>query len=171
VNPETTIAVAFNSGLGSGNVSLMASWAPGIAKLCELDILCVWTCANHNVDAPGELRVMSEVSLVCFATSLSLFLPLPLVLFASLLLLLALILCHVAVLQVLNAGIIVPAVKNPFHACSTFHSAARKNVDYSCANAVVYVTKGFAGGATVPPSIIQNASQLHRQLSQIARGM
>lgn len=61
LNKETTLVVGFNTGLGSGNVTLMASWVPALFQLCKLGFLCVWTCASENVDAVGELRVMQEV--------------------------------------------------------------------------------------------------------------
>jgi hypothetical protein len=57
---ETTIVVAYNSGMGSGDQKLQASWSTDVAFLLDQDILCLFTCANDYMDVPGEVRVMQQ---------------------------------------------------------------------------------------------------------------
>ena len=61
LDPASTLAVGFNTGHGSANVKLMASWAPGLYHLALAGILSAFTCANENIDARGEMRVMKQV--------------------------------------------------------------------------------------------------------------
>lgn len=55
---ETTIVIAYNSGMGSGDQKLQDSWSKDVAFLLDQDILCLFTCANDYMDVPGEMKVM-----------------------------------------------------------------------------------------------------------------
>ena len=62
---ETTVVIAYNSGMGSGEKKLQESWAADVAFLLDQDILCLFTCANDYMDVPGERRVMQKHN-ACF---------------------------------------------------------------------------------------------------------
>ena len=57
---ETTIVVAYNSGMGSGDRKLQDSWSADVAFLLDQDVLCLFTCANDYMDVPGEREVMNK---------------------------------------------------------------------------------------------------------------
>jgi hypothetical protein len=56
----TTIVIVYNSGLGSGDNALRESWLPDVKYLLDLDIPCIFTCANDYMDVPGEVDVMRQ---------------------------------------------------------------------------------------------------------------
>lgn len=77
-------------------------------------------------------------------------------------------------MQVVGAQLSDSPARCPFRACSTFHAPAMRETDWSCANCVVYATCGFAKDGAAPTSPTagpHGASALHRQLTQIARGL
>jgi hypothetical protein len=57
---ELTIVIAYNSGMGSGDKALQASWSKDAAFLLDEDILCLFTCANDYMDVPGEVKVLQH---------------------------------------------------------------------------------------------------------------
>lgn len=53
-----TIVITYNSGMGSGDAALKASWAPDLQYLLEAGFPCIFTCANDYMDVPGEMEIM-----------------------------------------------------------------------------------------------------------------
>lgn len=60
-DPQTTLVCGFNTGFGAGNRKLTLSWLPGLAKLAELHLLCIFTCANDYGDVRGETAVLRNL--------------------------------------------------------------------------------------------------------------
>lgn len=58
---ETTVAVGFNTGMGSGLYPLMNSWLPDLLALLRHQFVAIFSCANDYSDLNGELMVFREL--------------------------------------------------------------------------------------------------------------
>eukprot|EP00755_Sulcionema_specki_P023280 Sspe_Gene.78535::Locus_49125_Transcript_1_1_Confidence_1.000_Length_1364::g.78535::m.78535 len=59
--PANTIITGFNTGMGSGNETLMKAWCPDMLYLVKKNFLCVMTCTNTWSDLRGELTLCEGV--------------------------------------------------------------------------------------------------------------
>lgn len=50
--------VGFNTGFGSGDDRLKASWIVDLKRLLDLELLAMFTCANDHSDLAGERQIM-----------------------------------------------------------------------------------------------------------------
>ena len=55
------VVIGYNTGLGSGELSLMASWLPDLIALIKAGLPAAFTCANEAADLFGETRVMGKL--------------------------------------------------------------------------------------------------------------